>query len=212
MPDPTPDPKAPAPSGGTPNAPAANAPAPLTADQVKGIVQELVNPIFAEVRRLKDSTPPPPAKSDAEKSIAERIRAVEETQAKANARLRLGAIRDAAREGGVLADRMRPFEAWLEAEHGARIRLEGDNGVHLDEFERPTPLKDYVSGILKTGVGEMFRAPVKTPQVPAGGRPAQAAPADGRTYMDLTQDERLELEKPEHREKKLSYLRASRSA
>lgn len=107
--DPNPAPAgSPTPSN-SPGAPAAG----VTAEQVKEIVQGLVNPLFAEVRRLKatpEGAPPAPKGGDnpeGERSLKDRLAVVEAKDAKADRRLRDSAIRDTAAELGVPAARDR---------------------------------------------------------------------------------------------------------
>ncbi len=228
MPEPIPAPNPPAPGpGSNPPAPAGSPPAPgqpgyVTTDQldaaIGAAVQKALNPIFAQLRRQQDppapGNPPPapgqPAGTPAqEQGIRERLQAAEQQLAKGEKRLLDASIREAAAALGVDAVRIPVLQAFIAQNHGKAITLnEKDEAVHVDAFQTATPVKDWLATLLKTPEGGMFLPPAKLPAVPRGGGPPLPA-GETRSYMDLTLQERLDLEKPENTDKRRAYLAAA---
>jgi|SRR5579862_335443 len=181
-----------------PQAPGANggATAGLTEERAKALFQEMLNPVAAEISRLR-KTAKDEVKPEQEKTVQERLKFAEDKLARGDRRLRESVINEAASAAGVPADRMKAFRTLFDAEFGKRIKVEDDDSVsYYDDLEpnKPIPISNIVADFMKKPEGQMFKPPVSAPNA-RGLRSSGTAisSSSGPTYAELSPEERGKL-------------------
>jgi len=164
--------------------------------EVKNMIDEATRPLFAEVRRIREGNPGRQNKqSDADRTLTQRIQDLEAREARMAEKSRNDALRDAAREAGVPAERLRVFSDHVLASWGQKLvnRDDGTVGyVDLDP-DNPKPLKELVTNVLRSAEGDMFR-PAVAVATGRGLRPNRVQVAtSGRRYEEIPQEERLKM-------------------
>lgn len=156
-------------------------------------LQKSVNSLAAHIRRSQEQ-PEKPAKKETERSIEERLKAVEIREAQAAKKTRDANIKQTISALGVPADRAEFLFDHLELKHSANIIEDGSKykEIHEDGSSRETPLSDWMKTFVSSTSGEMFRPPVSTPQG-KGLKTSGSAPMSRTTYTQLSQEERLKL-------------------
>ncbi len=147
------------------------APQTFTLDEVKVLIKDSVqaalNPIASDIRRFREAgiQPTTPVVNQAEKTIAERIAAVEKQGETAKRRLRAAAIQEAASSNGVPESRLPVFKLAFEHEYGSGIQINevDDTVTHMNAVNEVKPLGEVVKAFLGTSTGEIFRPVVGVP-------------------------------------------------
>jgi hypothetical protein len=173
----------------TPNTPAAaQTPQTVSIEEFNALKQQL-NSVAAQLRRANEGGAGGDAgktKSTAERTLEDRLRAIEEREAKASAKEREIGIRTAAERAGVPADRVDVLLPWLDRSHGKQIENTDSGPVFRDEFERTIPLTDWLKGFISSPAGSLFRPPVGTPgSTGLDGKPAARPGQKTITQADL---------------------------
>lgn len=193
----------------TPVAPVTPSPAPqgeapagssLSEARVGELIQEALNPLSGMLRKLTNQkTEAEPAKSPAEKTLTERLRAIEAREERQSQRARETAIRETALASGVDPSRAEYLLDHIERRHGRRIQVDDMGGAsYIDEFDQGQPLEGWMKKFLSTPAGEIFKAPTSVPggkslkggQEPNGNRPF---------FYELSEEARGKMSKEDQR-------------
>jgi hypothetical protein len=164
------------------------------------MIQEALNPISGMLRKLSTQTTQraePEAKNPAERSLMERLRAIEAREERQTARSRETAIRETALASGVDPARAEYLLDHIERRHGKRIQVDDmGQASYVDEFDQGQPLEGWMKKFLTTPAGEIFKAPT---QVPGGKSLKGGQQQDGsRPYFhELTEEVRKSMSKSE---------------
>ena len=185
-----------------PAAPATPAPAAtFTLEQVQGLIQEAVNPMAAEIRRLRDAVPKPPQEVTKEATLTQRIKAFEDRQLVQDARARATAIKAAAIEAKVDPTRVPLLLSHMNDQHKDKIvyNPETDTLAAKDAYGEPTvKFSDYLKTFLGSAEGEVFRLPAHVQGDVRGVRPSGQQPSGGvKQYHELTPGQRDKLSRDE---------------
>jgi len=188
--------------GGQTNTPDSAELANLVQSQVAEQFKALRNSLFAEVRRIsKPGASQKPTQQngdgDAEATIADRLKVLEEEKAQVDADRRENAIRSALTSSGVPSERQDIALDHLERRIGSKIAYDRDTRkVVYREFEGDSAreVADYIKDFLKTPTGEIFLPAPATGQLPngrnksGGGKPPYAdLPAEKRLSMTFAE-------------------------
>jgi hypothetical protein len=189
-------------------------PVTLTPEVVKSIVSEAVEaatrPLNAEIRRLggwqKQPKTTDPAQTD--RTLTQRVEAVEAREARLAERTRKDAIRAAGAAAGIPENRLDIFTDRVLSLHGEEVVLTGDDkagwtdeGLHA---ERPLPVRGLVEKFLKTSAeADIFRPAANVPRAKAlqsggtqqrgGQQPDAVTEWDGMTQEQIAKLSGAEL-------------------
>jgi hypothetical protein len=138
----------------------------LTQEQLKAMIDENKNAIFAEARRFFET--PHPAKldkkpdTDAAQTLREQVAELQADKIAERNERRLLEVEKAAAKAGVDAARLDIFVDHVLSRHGERIQVDGRKVVWLDNLDQPQTLDTLIADVMKTR-GDIFRPAAKVP-------------------------------------------------
>lgn len=116
------------------------------------------------------------------------------------------AIRESILATGVDAMGLEVFSALLEKSHGAELKVVGDDVVHVDAYNRATPIADYVKNFVgRSPISDRF-LPAKSLPTGKGLRPSSIVPTGG---VDLSTISISELQKMSPQQRQSLFSRGS---
>ena len=173
--------------------PAAQAQKGLTLEEVRTLIDENTRPLHAEIRRLREGTQPKKT-TEADRTLAARVQAIEEREQRLAERDRVDAIRREAADAGVAPQRLQVFVDHVLSQKGRSLVNQSDGSVGWVDLDpdNPKPMKELVSSFLHGPEGDMFRMPSLAP-AGRGLRPNRPLASAGRAYADIPAEERLKM-------------------
>ena len=171
----------------------------------KDVIDELrrgINSANAEIRRLREGYSPkaPKQESTVEKTLNQRIEAMEAREKRIADKERMQSIRQSAEEAGVAPDRLDVYVDHVLARHGAKIVHQDNETTWQDELDQPKGLSDLAKKILSGPNGAMFKTAANVPAARGLRANARAMANVPKAYGDIPQAERLKMTREQRRQ------------
>ena len=173
----------------------------LTLEAIRELVEETIRPVRAELTRVREGKFPKPkaqAQDPADRTLTERLNAIEAKEARMAEKSKKSAIRDAIGQMNISPDLQPLLLDHILAQNGSEIVSTGDdefgwtdNGLYVDQ---PKSITALVEKVVKSRLGDRAKPPVAVPRG-QGLRASvnRAAPIRPTSYRDVPLEERLKM-------------------
>lgn len=177
----------------------------VTLEQVQAAIQAAINPLAATITRVvkgkqsvAGTTEETPSGERISPAIAEALKKAED---RGTRRLRAGALKEAANEAGIPANRLDVFKTHFETKYGSKIEIGDDDSVNvLDEIGQSKPISEFVKSVLKQPEWEIFRPAKSLPSANSlAGSNAGDGAGDKPAFHDLPKAQRDKMSAEEQR-------------
>ncbi len=167
----------------------------VTIEQHNAVLERLkgISGAIAGLSRTAPATLATPAAPAPDATLIERVKSIEDRDAKQREREKLSTIKTALIEGGVPAKKAEREARLILMDHGNKIQVGDDFNVSYRESEdgRASPVQEWIGALLKTDEGKLLLPPKAT--IDAGGSGGQGTQASGaHPFATLTYKQIME--------------------